>query len=153
MKKLLFSLLLITASTSVFAATTTVVDNHKGISQAMMENMVMQAMMENMDMQAMMENMVMQAMMENMDMQAMMENMDMQAMMENTNHNMNNHSYLSDYTVKKGDTLGSIANKFYGVNSISFVEKIAKKNHISNVNEIYVNEKLIIPLNGDGPVL
>ena len=135
MKKLLFSLLLITASTSVFAATTTVVDNHKGISQAMMENMVMQAMMENMDMQAMMEN------------------MDMQAMMENTNHNMNNHSYLSDYTVKKGDTLGSIANKFYGVNSISFVEKIAKKNHISNVNEIYVNEKLIIPLNGDGPVL
>ena len=86
MKKLLFSLLLITASTSVFAATTTVVDNHKGISQAMMENMVMQAMMENMDMQAMMEN------------------MDMQAMMENTNHNMNNHSYLSDYTVKKGDT-------------------------------------------------
>jgi nucleoid-associated protein YgaU len=62
-------------------------------------------------------------------------------------------AYLADYTVKKGDTLSSIANGFYGVNSMNFVKKIAIKNHIKNVNKIYVNEKLLIPLNGYGPFL
>ena len=62
-------------------------------------------------------------------------------------------AYLADYTVKKGDTLGSIANDFYGVNSMNFVKKIAMQNHIKNVNKIYVNEKLLIPLNGYGPFL
>lgn len=43
------------------------------------------------------------------------------------------------YTVKRGDTLGSIAKKYN-----KSVSSIAKLNHIRNVNLIYVGQKLII---------
>lgn len=44
------------------------------------------------------------------------------------------------YTVKKGDTLNSIA-KIYGVT----VQQLAYTNNIKNVNYIYVGQVLIIP--------
>ncbi|PZM64871.1 hypothetical protein DOE73_14970 [Paenibacillus dendritiformis] len=44
------------------------------------------------------------------------------------------------YTVKKGDTLSALARK-YGTT----VDAIAKANNISNVNLIFVGQKLTIP--------
>lgn len=46
------------------------------------------------------------------------------------------------YTVKSGDTLSSISFKFNKDNSL--VNKIAQKNSISDINKIYVGEKLLI---------
>lgn len=50
------------------------------------------------------------------------------------------------YTVKKGDTLSKVANKFYG--SFDEWNKIykANKKQISNPSVIYVGQKLVIPI-------
>ena len=45
------------------------------------------------------------------------------------------------YTIKKGDTLSKISRK-YGVS----VQQLAATNHITNVNLVYPNQVLIIPL-------
>ena len=57
---------------------------------------------------------------------------------------VNNSSLPIDtevYTVKRGDTLSEIAQRFD-----TTVQKIAKDNNISNVNLIYTGQKLIIPM-------
>ena len=51
------------------------------------------------------------------------------------------------YTVKSGDTLSSISFKFNKDNSL--VNKIAQKNNISDINKIYVGEKLLIKSDGE----
>lgn len=48
----------------------------------------------------------------------------------------------SVYTVKSGDTLSSISYKFAQDNSL--VNSIAKDNHISNINQISVGQRLVI---------
>jgi LysM repeat protein len=54
------------------------------------------------------------------------------------------------YTVKSGDTLSTISQKFAGDNSL--VEKIAKANSIENINWIYVGEELSIPTDKEATV-
>ena len=54
------------------------------------------------------------------------------------------------YTVKSGDTLSTISQKFAGDNSL--VEKIAKANSIENINWIYVGEELSIPSDNEATV-
>ncbi|MDD6432197.1 MAG: LysM peptidoglycan-binding domain-containing protein [Lactobacillaceae bacterium] len=46
------------------------------------------------------------------------------------------------YTVKSGDTLSSISQKF--VNNNSLVNTIAQDNHITDVNKIFVGQRLVI---------
>lgn len=48
----------------------------------------------------------------------------------------------SVYTVKSGDTLSSISQKFANDNSL--VNSIAQDNHIANVNKIFVGQRLVI---------
>ena len=48
------------------------------------------------------------------------------------------------YTVKKGETLVSISRKVYGTQKL--IQKIKNANAISNENEIYPGQKLIIPI-------
>ncbi|WP_267201317.1 LysM peptidoglycan-binding domain-containing protein [Limosilactobacillus kribbianus] len=48
----------------------------------------------------------------------------------------------SVYTVKSGDTLSSISYKFAKNNSL--VNSIARDNHISNINQIFVGQRLVI---------
>ena len=48
----------------------------------------------------------------------------------------------SVYTVKSGDTLSSISQKFANDNSL--VNSIAQDNHIANVNKIFVGQHLVI---------
>ena len=55
------------------------------------------------------------------------------------NEILNNVSQEKIYIVKKGDCLCNIAKKFN-----TTVEKIAKDNNITNIDLIYVNQKLII---------
>ena len=58
--------------------------------------------------------------------------------------NINNNSKTNKfYTIKKGDTLWSIALKFY--NDGSKYKEIAKVNKIKNPNKIYCNQRIIIP--------
>jgi LysM repeat protein len=54
------------------------------------------------------------------------------------------------YTVRKGDTLSDIAEKYYGHGTESYWEKIAKANHLSNPNKIYPGERLLIPYDTGG---
>lgn len=51
----------------------------------------------------------------------------------------NNEETVQTYTVKRGDTLSSIAKKFG-----TTYQKIAKDNNISDPNKIYPNQKLVI---------
>ena len=46
------------------------------------------------------------------------------------------------YTVKSGDTLSSISQKF--ANNNSLVNTIAQENHITDVNKIFVGQRLVI---------
>ena len=46
------------------------------------------------------------------------------------------------YTVKSGDTLSSISQKF--ANNNSLVNTIAQDNHITDVNKIFVGQRLVI---------
>ena len=48
------------------------------------------------------------------------------------------------YTVKKGETLVSISRKVYGTQKL--VKRIRKANALSNQNQIYPGQKLIIPI-------
>lgn len=51
------------------------------------------------------------------------------------------------YTVKSGDSLSKISQKFAGDNSM--IDAIAEKNSIANINRIYVGEQLTIPTSND----
>lgn len=51
------------------------------------------------------------------------------------------------YTVKSGDTLSSISQKF--ANNNSLVNTIAQDNHITDVNKIFVGQRLVIKGNND----
>jgi len=54
-------------------------------------------------------------------------------------------SAQQDYTIKSGDTLESIAKKFYGSYNTENIEKIKKANFIRNAKLIRAGQKLIIP--------
>jgi phage tail protein X len=49
------------------------------------------------------------------------------------------------HIVRKGDTLSSIAKKFYGTSAAAAVKKIMQANRIDNPNKIAPGTKLIIP--------
>ncbi|WP_076461000.1 LysM peptidoglycan-binding domain-containing protein [Limosilactobacillus caccae] len=51
------------------------------------------------------------------------------------------------YTVQSGDTLSGISYKFAKDNSM--INDLAKKNNISDINKIYVGQKLIIKSDGE----
>ena len=51
------------------------------------------------------------------------------------------------YTVKSGDSLSKISQKFAGDNSM--IDAIAEKNSIADINHIYVGEQLTIPTSND----
>ena len=51
------------------------------------------------------------------------------------------------YTVKSGDSLSKISQKFAGDNSM--IDAIAEKNSIADINRIYVGEQLTIPTSND----
>lgn len=53
--------------------------------------------------------------------------------------------YKATYTIQRGDTLTSIARKFYGSGSMYYILKIARANGISNINLIYAGHTLRIP--------
>jgi LysM repeat protein len=53
---------------------------------------------------------------------------------------------IVEYTIRSGDTLETIAQKFYGNSSPSFVDKIKVTNKIRNVRLIQIGQKLIIPM-------
>jgi len=55
-----------------------------------------------------------------------------------------------EYTIARGDTLGSIAQKFYG-NSKKWTD-IAKANSLANPNRIHAGNKLLIPKSESGTV-
>ncbi|MCR4880961.1 MAG: LysM peptidoglycan-binding domain-containing protein [bacterium] len=50
------------------------------------------------------------------------------------------------YTVKNGDTLETIAVKYYGVASQSNIQKLQKANNIKNPHNIRLGQKLTIPV-------
>lgn len=47
------------------------------------------------------------------------------------------------YTVQKGDTLAAISRRMYTTDQ--YASKIAQANDLSNENEIYIGQKLLIP--------
>lgn len=47
------------------------------------------------------------------------------------------------YTIKKGDTLSQISDKFYG--SPNFVDKIVEYNYLKNANAIFINQQIELP--------
>lgn len=49
------------------------------------------------------------------------------------------------YTVKSGDTLGSIAEQAYGSSSLEYIEKIQRANNLDNPNQLKLDQVLIIP--------
>jgi LysM repeat protein len=51
----------------------------------------------------------------------------------------------SVYKVKPGDTLGGIANKFYGSSSPAFVDRIQKANKLGNKHSLALDQELVIP--------
>jgi len=51
------------------------------------------------------------------------------------------------YTIKSGDSLSKISQKFVGDNSL--IDAIAEKNGIKDINRIYVGEELTIPTSSD----
>ncbi|MEY8445924.1 LysM peptidoglycan-binding domain-containing protein [Enterococcus ratti] len=51
------------------------------------------------------------------------------------------------YTIKSGDSLSKISQKFVGDNSL--IQAIAEKNGIKDINRIYVGEELTIPTSND----
>jgi nucleoid-associated protein YgaU len=53
---------------------------------------------------------------------------------------------IVEYTIRSGDTLELIAQKFYGNSGPSFVDKIKVANKIRDVRLIQVGQKLIIPM-------
>ena len=53
---------------------------------------------------------------------------------------------VQTYAVRQGDTLWSIAKKYYGEGSL--YTKIAKQNKLNDPNKIYVGQKLTIPKKG-----
>lgn len=52
----------------------------------------------------------------------------------------------TEYVVKSGDTIGSIAYKFYGSVDPSKIEKIQTANNMKSVDSIQIDQKLIIPM-------
>lgn len=62
-----------------------------------------------------------------------------------------NYIHMKKYTIQAGDTLGTIAQKFYG--KASKYTEIAQANGISNPNVIRVGQELVLPgLEGDSTV-
>jgi nucleoid-associated protein YgaU len=49
------------------------------------------------------------------------------------------------YKVQSGDSLGSIANKFYGSSAPEMVSRIMKANNLSNPNRLSLGQPLVIP--------
>ncbi|MFM7389035.1 MAG: LysM peptidoglycan-binding domain-containing protein [Vampirovibrionales bacterium] len=49
------------------------------------------------------------------------------------------------YKVKSGDTMGSIAAKFYGDASPAYIEKLLKANGLANANRLSLDQELVIP--------
>lgn len=50
------------------------------------------------------------------------------------------------YTVRSGDTLETIAIKYYGVASQSNIQKIQKANNIKNPHSIKLGQKIVVPV-------
>ena len=53
------------------------------------------------------------------------------------------HTEYKLYTVKKGDTLAKISERFYG--SANFIDKIMEYNWLKNANAIFINQQLELP--------
>jgi|GEM_PF-1855354 len=51
----------------------------------------------------------------------------------------------SMYRVKPGDTLGGIANKFYGSSAPKYVERIQKANKMGSKHRLALDQELVIP--------
>jgi nucleoid-associated protein YgaU len=49
------------------------------------------------------------------------------------------------YQVKPGDTLGGIANKFYGSTSPEYIQRIVEANKLSSKHSLSLNQELVIP--------
>lgn len=49
------------------------------------------------------------------------------------------------HKVQNGDTLGSIAYKYYGSSTPEFVEKLTRANNMKNPNALQLDQELIIP--------
>jgi LysM repeat protein len=49
------------------------------------------------------------------------------------------------YQVKSGDTLGGIANKFYGSTSPEYVKRIMEANKLKSQNSLSLDQELVIP--------
>lgn len=56
------------------------------------------------------------------------------------------HVTVIDYQVKTGDTLETVAQKFYGSNKYENIQKIKAANKISNAKSLRVGQKLIVPM-------
>ena len=50
------------------------------------------------------------------------------------------------YTVKQGDSMSSIVQRFYGKYDLSKVEKIRQANNMTNANKLSIGQTLTIPL-------
>jgi nucleoid-associated protein YgaU len=52
------------------------------------------------------------------------------------------------HVIQSGDTLGGLANKYYGSSDPALIDKIQKANNIKNPNGLQLNQKIIIPPKG-----
>ncbi len=55
-------------------------------------------------------------------------------------------SKTETYTIKSGDTLDSVAMRFYGKYDNAQISKIANANNLANPNKLSIGQKLIIPI-------
>ena len=52
---------------------------------------------------------------------------------------------VKTHTIKPGDTLGALAEKYYGSIAPKYVEKIQRANNISDPSALHLGQKLVIP--------
>ena len=50
-----------------------------------------------------------------------------------------------EVVIKSGDTIGAIANKYYGSVDPALVDKIVRANKLTNVNAIQIGQKIVLP--------
>jgi LysM repeat protein len=49
------------------------------------------------------------------------------------------------YAVQSGDTLGAVAEKFYGKSTPELIEKLRRANQLNNPNDLHLGQDLVIP--------
>lgn len=50
-----------------------------------------------------------------------------------------------EVVIKQGDTIGAIANKYYGSVDPALIDKIVRANKLTNVNAIQIGQKIVLP--------